>query len=359
MRPALTPNKDNASKRRAAPVRRVLLHRIVRKAIFWDHLPYTVQATLRQAINRVLAIGGYAVSKDKQVTRPKSTDYSISVPFEFKNAPPVHPPKLGVICHLYHEDVAAEIARYLTNITLPFALFVSTDSHAKKDVIERQLTGSVARVAFEVRVTENRGRDIAPKLITFRDVYEQFELVLFLHSKRSDHRRALKNWRKFLLENLVGSPAVVDSIVAAFTRFPDLGIVASQHFEPIRSAINWGNNFHIAAQFCERIGLTLAPDHVLDFPSGSMFWARTRAIRPVLNLQLSLQDFDVEAGQTDGTAAHAIERLFFHVCERAGYNWIKVVQSKKLADRSAVIKVSSPEELVDFMNTKLLKLTRT
>jgi lipopolysaccharide biosynthesis protein len=57
------------------------------------------------------------------------------------------------------------------------------------------------------------------------------------------------------------------------------------------------------------MGFDLSRVTSLDFPSGSMFWARPDALRPILDLGLTLDEFPEEAGQVDGTVAHAIERL--------------------------------------------------
>jgi lipopolysaccharide biosynthesis protein len=56
-----------------------------------------------------------------------------------------------------------------------------------------------------------------------------------------------------------------------------------------------------------------------------MFWAKTKAIRPIASLGLRYEDFPEERGQLDGTLAHAIERILFYVCELAGYSWLQTV----------------------------------
>jgi hypothetical protein len=53
-----------------------------------------------------------------------------------------------------------------------------------------------------------------------------------------------------------------------------------------------------------------------------MFWCRPQALKPLLDLELDLDEFERENGQMDGTLAHAIERLFLFTVEKAGYFWL-------------------------------------
>ena len=48
----------------------------------------------------------------------------------------------------------------------------------------------------------------------------------------------------------------------------------------------------------------------MHFVAGSMFYARTHAIEPLIKLQIPSTMFEEESGQHDGTMAHAIERVF-------------------------------------------------
>jgi lipopolysaccharide biosynthesis protein len=58
-----------------------------------------------------------------------------------------------------------------------------------------------------------------------------------------------------------------------------------------------------------------------------MFWARSRALKPLLDLNLSFDEFAEEADQKDATLAHAIERMYFFSCEKAGFCWAKIISS--------------------------------
>ena len=279
--------------------------------------------------------------------RPEENDASAAVPFGYPPAVLAEPPRVAAVCHMFHPEVAGEALARLRNIPFPADVFVSTDTEEKRAALAA-LFASWGQGTAEVRVVPNRGRDIAPKLVGFREVHDRYDRVLHLHSKRSKHADFLQPWRAYLYETLLGSPAVVRSVFEAFERLPRLGMVAPQHFEPVRRWLDWSGNFGAARALAARMGIGLRPDAALDFPSGSMFWARPAALRPLLDLGLSFDDFPEEAGQVDGTPAHAIERLYFHVCERAGYSWMKVADPALLFDTRAVVRIGSPEDLVRF-----------
>ena len=288
-------------------------------------------------------------AKPRFVGRLEEEDASLAVPFGYPPSLLAAPPHIAVICHLHHAELGAEVLSYLRNIPFTADLFVSTDTERKRCDLTA-LFASWKQGEVEVRMMPNRGRDIAPKLIGFRDVHDHYEFVLHLHSKRSLHADFLAPWRGYIYETLLGSTAIVRSAFEAFARLPRLGMLAPQHFEPTRRWLDWNGNFEIARALATRMGIALRPDAALDFPSGSMFWARSAALRPVLDLNLSFEDFPGEFGQQDHTPAHALERLYFHVCERAGYSWLKIADPALLFDIRAVIRMDNPQDLLRFQS---------
>ncbi|MEQ9448872.1 MAG: rhamnan synthesis F family protein, partial [Rhodospirillaceae bacterium] len=112
-----------------------------------------------------------------------------------------------------------------------------------------------------------------------------------------------------------------------------------------------------AQALAQRMGITIAKNKALDFPSGSMFWARSAALYPLLDLDLEFSDFDEEKDQIDGTLAHVIERTYFHICEGAGFKWLKMANPELFECTPGIITVSSPADLDKFINEHGLQLT--
>ncbi len=290
---------------------------------------------------------------EPNTSRPAETDWAAEIPFGFPPEAPM--PRVGVICHLFHTSVARELRYYLNHI--PQAdLFISTDTEDKASLLRTEFAGYAAG-EVTVRVVPNRGRDVAPKLVGFAEVHDRYELILHLHSKTSTHAAFLAPWRSYLFETLLGSPAIVRSIGDAFAQLPDLGMVAPQHYEGVRRWLGWNGNFLTASGIAERMGLSLSPRRALDFPSGSMFWARPAALQSLLGLGLSFEDFPQEGAQLDSTPAHAIERLYFYACEKSGYTWIKVAAPALMHDDSKVAALATPADLSRFVAERGIMLT--
>ncbi len=288
-----------------------------------------------------------APAAEPVTSRPAADDWSLATPFGFS---PLEgsAPRVAVICHMFHTAIVRELLFYLRNLPGKTDLFISTDTEEKRATLAAACANWQGG-ALELRVVPNRGRDIAPKLVAFADVHDRYDLVLHLHSKMSNHAAFLQPWRSYLFETLLGSPEVVRSNIDAFARLPDLGMLAPQHYEGIRRWLGWNGNFDAAKGIASRMGLSLSPTRALDFPSGSMFWARPAALRPLLDLGLCFDDFPGEGAQTDHTPAHVIERLFFYSCERSGHTWLKLARPALMMQTATVVEVATPAALSQFV----------
>lgn len=292
---------------------------------------------------------GHQIPGSTAVERPTPPGMAMSVPFKFLPRPPtLTTPTVAAIIHAHYPEVMAELCAYLQNLPPSTSIFVSTDSASKGAQIAETLAHWQVDAA-EIRVLPNRGRDIAPKLFGFADVYTRHEFVVHLHTKRSPHLHDGVSWRHFLLEHLLGSPLIVNNIIVSMQLRSDLGMIFPQHWEPIRPWVHWGGNFAAAQDLAKRIGIQLPDPLAPDFPSGSMFWARSLALRPILDLGLTLEDFPPELGQTDCTLAHAIERLYAICCEWAGFRWAKIAVPRLYRDQRGNLEITSVADLDWFV----------
>ncbi len=217
-----------------------------------------------------------------------------------------------------------EIFSRLEECPCPIDVFVSTDTPAKKAEILEAGKG-FERGRVEVRIAPNRGRDIGPMLTVFHDVFEAYPAFLHVHTKKSLHAGdGLAQWRDYLYTSLIGSRAIIETNLTLLEKYKK-GFVFPQHYCVLWHILNWGFDFERASWLLRRVGVTLSKDMLLEFPSGSMFWAQTAALKGLLSLNLGIEDFDEEAGQVDGTLAHAIERSLLYFGEGAGFGWVKVL----------------------------------
>ncbi len=270
-----------------------------------------------------------------------SSDRVIAVPFDFE-LPPFSNLNVAIFAHIFYPELSDEIACCLDNIPAKFDLFISTDTTEKKREIARRFERFSSRCSIEV--FPNRGRDIAPFIVGFAREIPKYDIISHLHSKHSKHNDILSGWRGYLLHHLYGSPAIVASILFAL-QSGNVDLLFPDHYEPVRQSLNYGFDFEHIKLLLERARVPFSKDILLDFPSGSMFWAKSRALKPLLDLELRFEDFPEEDGQIDGTLAHAIERSFVFLTEAAGLNWAKFASRFQFDDTSRLVSVSRPADV--------------
>jgi len=66
----------------------------------------------------------------------------------------------------------------------------------------------------------------------------------------------------------------------------------------------------------------LATQNHIQLPSRTMFWARTAALKPLLELGLTWDDYPAEPLPHDGSLLHAIERILPFVVQKGGFRTV-------------------------------------
>lgn len=214
-------------------------------------------------------------------------------------------PRIAVVIHAFYPELLTEILDDFRP-DLFHALFVTTIAEREEEV--RRILDK-ADVEYVLRVFENRGRDVLPFIKIYNELVSGgFDLVVKVHTKRSMHRADGDVWRQNLIKPILHA-SNFSRIVNAFMKDAALGMVGPDpHLTNVRNNIvmNESRVFGLG----RRLGLVETEVRRAEFVAGSMFIARVAALAPMMSLALDDEDFEQEAGQLDGTLAHALERVF-------------------------------------------------
>jgi glycosyltransferase involved in cell wall biosynthesis len=233
-------------------------------------------------------------------------------------------PATALHAHFHYPELAEDFFRKLSASRLRCDLLLSTDERGKARML-RNAAAHYQRGEVHIRVVPNRGRDIGAFLTGFgEDIGGRYEIVGHLHGKKSVFARNPSDpylgdrWREFLWQNLLGDQnPMMDIVVGRIAADEKLGLV----FPDSPHLPWWDNNREIAARLAARMAVTQPLPEFFDFPVGTMFWARTPALKPLFDLKLGWDDYPAEPIATDGTVLHALERLLPFVARHKGYDY--------------------------------------
>ncbi|KRE84612.1 hypothetical protein ASG75_11980 [Rhodanobacter sp. Soil772] len=232
------------------------------------------------------------------------------------------------VIHVWYPELMDELVTALRASGIDWRIVITTAHEREQSVRERM---AQLGLDAEIDVFENRGRDILPFLhVANRLLDEGVTTVLKLHGKRSTHRQDGETWRRELLDKLL-APERAARIAAAFRDDATLGLVhAEGHLQPLD--YYWGANQANVDYLTCRLGIAAPQVEHDNFIAGSMFWLRPAALRLLLDAHLEVAEFEAEAGQLDGTLAHAIERVFSLSASAGGFSTLSAAGLLGLAE---------------------------
>lgn len=239
--------------------------------------------------------------------------------------------KIAVHIHMFYLDLVQEFVTHLNNIPFSFDLYISTVTEKAMQDCCDAFRNIKYLEKLDIRVVPNRGRDIAPFVVTFGDILKGYDYVSHIHTKKSLYNDGKTDgWREYLLNNLFGSEYRLRQIFSVFLREPEIGLIYPQNYLRLPYAANtWLANRGQAQAWGKRLGIHQIPEGYFDFPAGSMFWARTSAIRSLFDTGIKIDDFPQERGQTDGTLAHTMERMLGALPVANGYDIVAIADDSR------------------------------
>lgn len=287
----------------------------------------------------------------------RSLHLNYVLPTDVKQPRPEWFPRLALVAHVYYVELYDGMLEYIRSMPEGASIILTTDSQEKAEALARKSSGLPYSV--EVRVVENRGRDVSGLLVGARDVLDRFDLVCFIHDKRVTQLVPYSKGAGFAekcFENLLATPNFVANVLGLFATEARLGMLMpsppnhSDYFTTHVAA--WGPNFENTVTLLHELGVdvALSPDKPPISPLGTMFWFRPKALQPLLEREWVYEDFPEEPNGVDGTFLHAIERAYSYVGQSVGYYsaWL-------YSDRFAAVELTN----LQFQTAEMAKAAST
>lgn len=229
---------------------------------------------------------------------------------QYLAASPVSMPqnlKVAVVAHVFYPALLPEILQCHRNVSLAVGERVPlliTTNFDQSTYISELLSDMPEATVFAF---ENRGRDIAPFVSLLNTgAFEQFDVILKVHAKKSPHLKTGDLWRRLLLTGLSGNVPQAQKAILQFT-------------DSHTGLVGWSPSFRVRLRFwnrnAERVNellkrMTPTPLPTIGFFEGSMFWFRPSALKELRGLALTSAEFEPEPSDVDGNLHHAVERFF-------------------------------------------------
>lgn len=250
-----------------------------------------------------------------------------SAEVENRQGSPAANHSIAVIAHLFYDDLFDESLSMLAQAPKGVDVFVTTSDTKKRDTL-LEMAGTYGVDNLEVRVVNNRGRDVSALLVGCKDVVLSHEYVCYLHDKKSAHNQFVQPGRFFaelLKQCMLASPEYIENVIGLLEANPCLGLLVppktyhATHFGKYATSF-WTICYDKTLDVLSRLNLSVPMTRAEDCVAvGTAFWFRSEALRPLFEENWTVLDFPTEPLPTDGSISHALERSIPYIAQSQGF----------------------------------------
>ena len=234
--------------------------------------------------------------------------------------------RIALFLHTFYPELFDYDLEFLKNVPSEIDLYITNSDENKIETLRKKFEPVLKNKLTFIKV-ESRGRDLSALLVGCRDYLLNYDYICFIHDKKSSQKENMvvgASFRDLLWENMLFSPGYISNILNRFEEHPCLGLQVPPnvyHGSYFGSSLNtWTICFEKTYELAYSLGISVPLDKSKEaFATGTVFWARTTALKALISHDWSYRDFPAEPLPGDGTISHALERILPYVAQFHGY----------------------------------------
>lgn len=240
--------------------------------------------------------------------------------------------KVAVIIYLYYEDTLNRYISYIEGIPESIPVYIFSSKSEVLEILKR----SIQRKAVIYGLKQNRGRDVSALLVAAKDIVYEYEYFCFIHDKKANEDYLIEDvefWINNLWDNMICSRTYISKVLEIFKNDENIGLLVPPELYGEYNGQWYGNTWcddyenviHLAQMMQLNTNIDISK-YVITI--GTVFWARTNALKKLFEMNWKYEDFMEEPLPVDGTISHVIERILGYVAQDAGYKTGTVMTDK-------------------------------
>lgn len=229
--------------------------------------------------------------------------------------------KIAIAIHIHYEDFVDIFCSKLKELDFQFDLLITANNPNLDLVIQDQLKycTNVGQIIF--RHVNNHGRHFGPLLVEFGKMLLNYDFFCHLHSKKSIFSgNVQERWSSYLIEYLIGNKQVVNEALSVMCSSDMYGMYYPTTFWNLPGWSNsWLKNKGQGRSYLQNEFSITNQSEFFSYPVGGMFWAKSSALKDLLDRDWTYDDFPSEPVPPDGTFLHVVERILPFISQNSNY----------------------------------------
>ena len=235
--------------------------------------------------------------------------------------------KILVQANICYQYLIKDIIKFTNNIPVKFDLFIFLNSKNINMDIENYIKNNSKAFNFKIRLFPNKENNFLPFLEQVAPHIKKYKYYCHIYTKKSIHLKFFDEWRKYLLNNLLGNNNIISEILTEFENNKNLGLIYPETFYKV--FLNYGKNeIDLHSNQLDILLNEIFKNFKIiknksNFQEVNMFWAKSKAIHQIFKKNI-LKKIQKENNNLNNTIQNFIDRIWIYIVKLNGFYYKKI-----------------------------------